>query len=678
MQPLKLIISQAILLSSLASLADTKIRTVADWSLWESSDGKTCYIITDNYNYNSDDPFNNEATVSFGFSKVKNAQDKPVEILLKYKTNKNRNSGAFLSLSGVDKIGVADLDGKRKTYWGLSKKLSAFIQRARSARGMITVKPVGGRAEEVDLSTSGVNDIVSEMERRCNQGKSLVNLDFENQLLAQTAATIDPTRLDPAKVQQVRALYFASYKTFDNLAKANADLEDVLSKYRHLLEELERNLARIDQINNVDLPNQQNILTAAIKQQAEAQTEISRLNSLIPDLTAQVAVSLRAYDAARSILAPLEPEYQRLTSALSNAQDQQLQAERRLAFIDSRIDQIQRQIYSLDTEAREIERHLPQKKYDLDRAYDRLRDAQNQRSNFHPNREVEKALRRNTEYNRLQSELQQAEANLRRVEEELNRLKNERQQLALALNDCKAATPAKDCSSQEAALNAIEQVISIKQSERQQEAARVDQIRNRITTIVNQMEMEVRRAYEQLERAEDRARLQYEQISRELIRDQDRLAAIRHREIPNLENELSQLRYERPSVIATIDRARYDVSRLTEELARFKATNEWDRKLADVNRTRSQLEYDQSVLAKAQRDLQKQKDLLTQGIATEARAKAMIEALNKELTALAERNAELNRGLSNLPVERAPIDQRIKFEKEQFENQRQQLIALLA
>lgn len=721
LKTVKYAVAGSLLLTSFNAFAGTTlIKHVADWSLYER-DGNLCFITTDNKKYGGDDGFpNNESEISISISKHKNNRDMPVEVMVMFATNNNNSSGAIASASGVNSIALSDLDGGRSNFWAITKNLSNFIEQIK--RKTLIIKGVGGRrSEEIQLSNKGFKDILSDMQDRCNGGASLVDQEFEQSFLSSVPDSIDPTRLNASKTVELRSAYFAAYKASANILTSKAELAKVLAKYQTLIDELKQNREQANNLQNIELPKNQKILENAQKQQAESAAEIARINSQIPGLTAKIEASQKAYDAARAILAPLEPEYNRITGDLNSAQASLSASQSRLNYIDTRLRDGAQEIYNLDYEATSIERRLPQKKSDLDRARTIFRDAQSRRVNFNVSWERDNRLRNHYEYARLHSDRQNMNNHLRQVEMDLQRARMERDRVARDLQNCRAnpiiaesaanelltpgnpgkpggpgqvvpprpptpppgpvtpppQPPPRDCSHLERALNNANMQVSQKQNEHRNISLRINEISSRIYQIEQQVDMDVRREYDSLVYAEDQARREHDRIENDVNSDQNRLAQIRSSEIPRLEREQTQLQSERPSVLSQISESTAAVQRLTQELTSFKSSTDWDRKAAAVNTTGNQLNADQNALKIVLANKLEAQRRLEAGALTEAQTKAQIDSLNSQLAALNQRAAALDEGLKNLPAERAPIDAAIAAYQADFTARQNRFLDLL-
>ncbi len=693
--------------------------TVADWNF---TDAETCTVSTNNTNFGGDDFPSNESNIYLTISKAKNKPEIPVEIMVQFITNMNKSSGAVASISGAGSLALADLDGRKMFFWGVPKNLTNFIERLKSGRSNLSVKGVGGRrSEDLKLSTSGFKDVLSQMESACNSGKSLVNADFDTAFMASVPDSIDPTRIDATKATQLRSIYYAAYSASFSISNAAADLAKLLAKYQPYMDELAQNRAELNQIQDVELPNTRNTLAAAQKQQVDATAEIASIDNAIPGLNAKIAASQKAYDAARAILAPLEPEYNRITGQLSSAQSTLSEAQNRLSYIETRLRDGAQQISNLDYEATNIERRLPQKRSDLDRARSIFRDAQSRRANFNISWERDNRLRNHFEYSRLQNDRQNMSNQLRQNESDLQRVRFERDRVARELQICRAnpiiavestkeflvpgqpgnpgagdglvpgppgggnpggpgnppVQPPRDCSHLEHALNNANMQVSQREQENRMLSNRLNEIASRINQIERQVDMEVRREYDSLVHAEDQARRENDRLEADVQNDQNRLSQIRSSDIPRLEREQTQLQNERPSVISRISQATADVSRLSQELSSFKSANDWDRKAGSVASTGNQLSSDQQNLKQAQSNKAAAQRRLEAGSVTEAQSIAKIDSLNARVVVLNNRAVALDKILENLPAERADFDATLAAKRVEFESRRVQFLDLL-
>ena len=683
---MKSIIISTLLLASFNAFATTLIRSAADWALYESdAAANVCFVSTNNTNPGGDDHFpNQESQIVISISKYKNNPDMPVEIMLQFSSNLNASTGVVASASGGPSIALADMDGRKSSFWGIPKNLSALIERLKSNSTQFKVKTVGGRrSEDLKLSTRGFNDMLKEMETRCNGGAPLVNQEFESGLLASAPDSIDPTKIDSAKTSQLRGVYFAAYKASAGITANKYALANILVKYQPLIDELKVNRDQASSIQNVSLPAVRSTLADAQKQQVDASAEIAQINAKIPELTAKIAGSQKKYDAAKAVIAPLVPEHDRITGSLSSAQSTLSESQNRLAYIDTRLRDGAQQISSLDYEASTIEQRLPQKRSDLDRARSALRDAESRRANFNVSWERDSRLRNNFEYSRLQSDRQNTQNNLRQIEMELQRLRMDRDRAAGELQQCRSQpvppppqAPA-DCSQFEQALNSATMWVSQRENDQRNLANRINDINSRLYQIERQVDMDVRREYDNLVYTEDQARRTFDRIDRDVSADQNRLSQIRSSDIPRLEREQSQLQSERPTVVARISDATSAVERLTQELARFNSANDWDRKAAAVDATGNQLASDQEALRLAESNKAQAERRLQSFATVEAQAKAQINTLNSQLSALNQRAAVLDDGLKQLPAERASLDAAIAAGQTELASRKTQFLELL-
>lgn len=714
-RPLSAVLAISALLAGFtAAAANKKIKESRDWSLWETKVGSSdvCYLQANDDNYyflilkNKNRP---DSVVEVMMQMPENSRGVTgMQVALAGVPNQ---------------MAFADINGKKTNFWAVSKNLSSWIAQMRTESQKLQIRGVGGKKEETaEISTKGFNTVLTEMQNRCNAGASLVNAELETHFLGGVADVVNPLVLDITKAAQARSLYFAAFNDALQVDSAKAELAAVLRKYQPLTDELSQNRATASRLQGTDLPGAQNALVQAQRQQVDARATIARVDSQTPGMNAKIQASQKAYDAARAALAPHEPEYNRLTGSLNSAQSNLSSAQSRLAAIEDRLRSGSQQISSLSYEANTIERSLPQKRNDLNYARSILRDAQNQRASYNVSWERDRRLRSNFEYSRLLNERSSAESNLRVAEQQLQQARRDRDLAAAQLRQCQTSpmvgmvesaegdafpgirppgpggprppggpggpggphprpprppgpgpgpgpvppgpvppTPPapRDCSAQQQSLNQANAVLAEKERAQRAASDQRNAVASRINQIERQADSEVNREYSNLVSREEQARRDADRIENAVNSDEARISQIRFTELPRLEREQSQLSSEKPAVQNNISSAQSMISSLTQELSRFKSSTGWDRKAAAVDTTGRQLRADQDALATAQAQKVSAQRALESGALAEAQSKALIDSLNAQLTSLNQRAAELQRGLTNLPAERAPHDARI-------------------
>lgn len=692
-----------------AADANKKLASSKDWSLWSNgpAGSEVCYI-----------QGAGESDWYFVISKKKNTPNSPLEIMVQMLSNDKGSTSASLETPGLNsRMAFGDINGKKMSFMGIPKNLSAVINAMR-ANTKVKLHGVGGKKEQiVEISSKGFGDMLNKMQELCNGNASIVNAEFENNFVNAVSDLVDPLKLDTAKITAERSLYFAAYPIAVDLTNARAELAQILVKYQPSMDELNSNRASADQLSKTAIPNAKANLANNQQTQKNSQAEIARVDAALPGLTAKVQASQKALDAARAIIAPLKPEYDRLTSNLSAAQSNLDSANNRLAYIDGRLRDGANQISSLDNEATNIERNLPQKRFDLDRARSIYRDADNQRASFNISFERDRILRQNFEYIRLQNDRQRLQNDLSRAQNEAENVRRERDRVQRDLQICQSQpiveqlvpgpsvgngdpggglvpgpsepppgfdpgpgvtpVPAADCSQLQNALNNANAQLS--QAENQARNAR-NQLENNeqgIRRAEQQADFEARRQYQILADRADSARRDMDRIDASVRDDENRRAQIRQGDIPRLQLEQSNLTNERPSVNQQIADSRAAVSRNSADLAKFKTANDYDRKAAAVDVKENQLDVDQSALDTANFSKSKSQADLQNALVAESQIKAQIDSLNSQLASLNARAAVLQDNLKGLPAERASVDAKIANLEVSLKGRKDQLLDLL-
>ncbi|MGZ3725986.1 MAG: hypothetical protein ACXWQQ_09295, partial [Pseudobdellovibrio sp.] len=420
---IKLALASALLLTSFSANADSsknkKIDDSGDWSLWETpaSDGSTiCYIQSGG----EDDTY-------LVLIKNKNNPRSPVEVMLQMLQNPRGSTGAVGNEPNVaSSIAFADLDGKKMTMQGIPKNLSAIVEQLKNRNDIKTTTVGGKKSDTTRISSDGFKDMVKEMEQRCNNSQPLVDRDFEASFINAVPDNIDPTKVDVTKSALIRSVYFAAYPISVDIGATKAQLAQVLAKYQPLTDELNTNRASATQLQNATIPAAQAQLAQAQQTQVSARADIARVDAALPGLTAKVQASQNALNAAQAVIAPLQPEYDRLTGGLNTAQSTLSDSQNRLAYIDQRLRDGSAQIASEDSEARSIEMNLPQKQANSNQAHQVYNDASARRQQFNVQWQRDAELRNNFDYQRMQGDRQRFQQDLNNAQNSFNNVRAER------------------------------------------------------------------------------------------------------------------------------------------------------------------------------------------------------------------------------------------------------------
>jgi peptidoglycan hydrolase CwlO-like protein len=730
---LKIALASTILLASFTANSAEKNKKVAesrDWSLWETkvNNGEVCYIQS-----------SGESDWYIVLSKAKNSPKSPLELMVQTLTNSRKSTGIIASINGVGTtIALPDQDDKKTHYLGIPKNLTAFMNVMKAANEQVKLKGVGGKKEEnVEVSTRGFNDMVKKFEERCNSNQPLVLAEFENNFVNAVADNVDPRLVGAAKIGQVRSVYFAAYPVAVDIVTARGELAQVLTKYQPLINELNTNRASSGKLQNTDIPASRAELSNNQSSQTSLRSEITRIEATIPPLASKVQASQKALDQAQSVIAPIEPEYNRITGNLNAAQSNLSQSENRLSYIDGRLRDGSQQISALESEARSLESWLPQKRNEASRARSIWNDASSRRSNYNVSWERDTRLRNNFEYSRLENNKRDMQRQQAQAEAQAQQVRRERDRIERDLQICRSQPliaglteqlvrgeprppglipgapgggglvpggpgnggggglvpgepgggglvpgepdipPQRDCSHLENALANANSQVSQAEGAAQNARQRVREIESRMDSIERQIDWDVRREYDALVDQENRARSEMDRAESSLRNDENRLAQIRQADIPRLEREQSSLSSERPGVVNTISQSRNAVATLTRELANFKAANDWDRKAGNVASKQQQLSTDTSALNLANSNKFNAEQNLKNTIAREAQIKANIDSLVSQLNALNARALQLEQGLQGLPAERAVIDQKIASLENDLTTRKNQMLDIL-
>jgi hypothetical protein len=416
-----------------ASSPNKKIKDSGDWSLWETTESNgsvVCYIQSGG----EDDTY-------LTMIKAKNNPNSPLETMIQMLQNKKGQTGMVITVPGLaSTLTYADLDGRKFTFQGIPKNLAAAVEIMKNNHPDITLTKVGGtKPESTKISTRGLKDMVKELEARCNNSQPMVDADFEAKFINGVPDNIDALKLTPAKTSEIRSLYFAAYKIILDKRATEAQLAQVLQKYQPQVNELNTNRARASAIQNSDLPAASNNLAQAQSQQVTSRAEIARQDQAIPGLTSKRDASQAQLDAVERVIAPLRPEYNRLTGALSDAQSELSNAQSRLSYIDGRIPELDQRAGALQYEANQLSSVLPSQRAEASAAQSRYNQIAANRQSYNAQFRRDQLLRQSFEYQRVNQDWNQSARQLEVAQRDLDRAESERDRAQSDLRSCQSS-----------------------------------------------------------------------------------------------------------------------------------------------------------------------------------------------------------------------------------------------
>ncbi len=648
-----------------------------DWTLSEVSTNSGVLCVASN----RDSGWFRTEVYYLEISKLKNKLDSPAEITLRVENNKRGNQGFIATIEGSPTNFVFTplvVGEKNSSFVGIGSNLSKIIDLVKIDDEDFEFNGVGGSStSDFSFDGDGFKEIITAMEKRCNNGTKLVDTKFESFFFQGLPTKLNPLKISIETSQQLRKYYFSAFNLFMQGKEAQTALNALLAKYKPALTELETVRKNLNQIQNIDLPNTRQILAAAQKQQVDAQTEITRLATLIPSLINQVSISKKAFDEASAILAPHVPEHNRLSNSLNNSQSALSDARERYAYIENRLQNLSSQISSLDSEADRLESALPSQRSELNNLRSNLREAEQRRSQYNVSNERDRRIQRDSQHRQLQDERARVNNDLSSADRDLDNIRSERERARRDLEQCKTATPPKDCSSIERAIEVATSQMVAKERTKAEISRRLNDIISQLNNIEDNIDRQVRNEYDSLVNRETEIRTQFDRIDNTVRQNESRLSGIRSVEIPQMERERSQLSSEKPQVSSRIRDLTDDVARLSQELENFKRATDWNRKAADVDRTKTKLRADQNELASANSQKLAAEKSLENGRTVERQSNEKINSLVARATQLDKRAQELEIVIKPLAEERAPLDRKIAELAESLANLRTQFLDLL-
>jgi hypothetical protein len=145
------------------------------------------------------------------------------------------------------------------------------------------------------------------------------------------------------------------------------------------------------------------------------------------------------------------------------------------------------------------------------------------------------------------------------------------------------STPTVDCTSEQNAVNAAQQVVANIEAQKRDALSRQQDVERRMNQIEVRVQSEVERINQDLNNRAIAAARQEDSLQNQLSVNNNRINVISSVEIPQQQNIVNSLSNERPSVQARYDQDGPLANRLESELASFERRVGWDQKVQAVN-----------------------------------------------------------------------------------------------
>lgn len=267
---------------------------------------------------------------------------------------------------------VQDASGNL-SFWQVPTDTNALISYIkRQTRLMVHALIPNGAAvpvsKAVDFSLRGSSDIVDSLISNCNRGLPLVQSDFEKSFVPAQTAQLNPLTLDESEAAQLRALYQNSIVVNSQKLALQKDLGVLNTRYAKQIQELGKLTGALDQLTQKELTSLQN-------RKASIEAKIIQLDQQLKDQQvgidskeSEVVVANGFYDESSRVLAPLVPEYDRLSEALRVSRSDLSRSQARLSDIDASLQDKNNKIASYERELSVMRSQLSQAQYDIEAA----------------------------------------------------------------------------------------------------------------------------------------------------------------------------------------------------------------------------------------------------------------------------------------------------------------------
>jgi len=651
-------LSLAILLLA-ARAAHANGATVADWRLDQrmATDGVTtlCVISTD-FTSGSE-------SFLLEVHKQKN-KDVSAEVLIRRLGDPKSSTGFITNASQTEsRLSFSELSVNAQNadqiYWMIPRNNQALVNRLNSSRGLeVSVQPSRWWTPTLNFSTRGFRDVRERLEKACNDGRPLFEAEFDSYFLAGVQRDVDVSRIGAATTKSLRDWHAKGWITYQKQLQNKADKEALRAEFGALESERSDLLTREKTLVEVTLPDLQQQKASNLARQNQASADLSKINSQIPALQAEVNQAQATRDQKKSIIAPFEPEHQQLSSRLYSSQQALEAAQREWQRIQSRHQILEWEINQFRQESMNLASRLSQLNYELDSAQREWRERRREADRFDSAAELRDRLRHDRDYANARQYENDAQRRADQARIDVSIATGQRDQAQAVLNQCQNANPKVDCSAQAAAAQAAQSRLDQVQREFNQADQARAAAKSRADEIERRMERQVRNEHERLRRRERDAQERVLNTEREIRENERRSQAIATYEIPTRTAEIARLLHERAQTEVEIERARSFVEQHTRELAQYETRVDWASKKSALDRAESDLVQKQTRLSQAVNQKAELERVIALCRQEDTRLARLIAENEAELSRHRARIAKLNQELASFDTKMGVLDER--------------------
>ena len=311
------------------------------------------------------------------------------------------NNGSSYAFAKYDKAA----SGKGDLLWNIPQNSQDIFDQLDNKP--VKFKPADGSKDiGLKFDESGFRKIREKMAEACNNGRPLIDSEFEREFVKQDL--LNPQNISLENAVELRRLTAEAYKVHLSLGDNASEMSALKNRFSKELSESNSLAALIDKLTNSDIPT--TIRNAQNNDALEAQkrSDLQSITSDISSQNAKIVAAQQVLTSAQAQVTPLQAEHDVRQSNARNTRSQNNDSINRLNQIDSGIANANARVNQLSNEAGNLQNQSNAADNELRRpggGYDDARRASEMARMFDPRREADQRLRGDRQYQMDQNNL---------------------------------------------------------------------------------------------------------------------------------------------------------------------------------------------------------------------------------------------------------------------------------
>lgn len=550
-------------------------------------------------------------------------------------------------------------EAKSQSFWNLPDETKLIVDLLKSAEKTFVVKAYGeSKGRDLKFALKGAAHILAAMEKRCNQGKALV--DARLSALANHPAAFDqnPKVFDATALSEIRATYYEIAARYDQLLQQEAQLKKLADANAPAINERDALRAEKANLLNQKIPALKQDIQATTLRIDAGEKRLAQLKTEIVNADKQRALAQSRYDEAYKKIEPHLPKYKELVNALNSAKRSLNSA---LSEVDSaeseidsnlaRIQQLEAEVDRLTYAIQRLRNQIPQAQVDADRAY---REYQSFNAEF----EIRRRLNESHRYRALAQESDRLRDQARRERDALRTIERELGGAKSSLIQCQAV-PENNCDALKTKVADLEIQVRAKESEVSRLESQLNSAKREMESIERDIERDVRRIQDRLRDEYEDAAERLSNLNAQLTKAEGDRRDIVEYQLPTLKNRNAELRDRIASLERLIVSLRQEVARADAELKRFDQSVGFSKLEDALEDAESKLELAEATLESLIAEEARLKVQVPQDKSRLIQLNETLKASEQRLAQVIQRIAQLDQALASFDNAKAAIEQKM-------------------